>query len=136
MTDHELLLEINGKLDTILAGKEKLVVETSTGEINPDEELWPVWYSIAYSVPGWTVMLDTADAWMKKARIPADLAEIKAYALRDWFADEKKAKKRDPYKSWQNWCRADRDKALKHPTDIHDRTKYEAAYDRHIEKIG
>lgn len=115
------------ELDTLLARAGKQIVVEGTGEINPDEELWPVWYSIAYSVPGWTVLLDTADAWMKEARIPEDLAERKAYALRDWFADGKK--KRDPYKSWQNWCRQDRDKALKNPANVNDKSRYEAAYD-------
>ena len=89
------------------AGKQLVIA--ATGEINPSEEMWPIWYSVAYSVPGWTVLLSVAEAWMTKSRISEDLAERKAYALRDWFADEKKAKKRDPYKSWQNWCRSDRD---------------------------
>jgi hypothetical protein len=103
--DPEQLDRIEAKLDTLLA--EKTIVVQETGEVI-DDSLWPIWYSIANSVPGWKVTYEAADEWRVKTEISEELAELKAYALRDWFTTAKKG--RDPYKTWQNWCRADRDK--------------------------
>jgi len=93
---------------------------SSTGDNNPnpeiaeDQTLWPKWYALCYSVPGWKTDLVLAAAWLRETGISENLAEIKAYALRDWWDRLPTAGKRrqegDPYKTWQNWCRQDRDK--------------------------
>lgn len=75
-----------------------------------DQSLWPVWFGIANTVPGWKVTFEQAEEWRKESNICEDLAEVKAYALRDWFTPEKVRKGRNPYATWQNWCRKDRDK--------------------------
>lgn len=92
------------------AGAKKLLEIEDVVKAHPT---WPSWYAVAYTVPGWTMELDKADAWRNMAKITADLAERVAYALRDWWptSSDKRQKKGDPYKTWQNWCRRDRDVA-------------------------
>tara|TARA_Y100000310_G_scaffold342834_1_gene447774 strand:- start:1101 stop:1856 length:756 start_codon:yes stop_codon:yes gene_type:complete len=80
------------------------------GLIEEDRSVWPTWYAIGYSVPGWTVSLGKAEEWRLKEQISVDLAERKAYALKDWFTAAKTKAGRKPYLTWQNWCRADRDR--------------------------
>jgi hypothetical protein len=81
---------------------------------NGPKELWPEWYAIGYSVPGWKVSLAVADAWKVNQKVPDDLAETKAYALREWWArlpkNGKRQREGNPYFTWQRWCREDRDK--------------------------
>ncbi len=91
----------------VTAAFELLEIEDVVKE-HPD---WPTWYAVAYTVPGWTMELAKADAWRTMAKITPDLAERVAYALRDWWptSSDKRQKKGDPYKTWQNWCRRDRD---------------------------
>ena len=85
-------------------------------EKDEDQTLWPKWYALAYSVPGWKVSFAIAEAWRIETNISEALAEVKVYALRDWWERQPKGGKRtaegDPYKTWQNWCRQDRDKHI------------------------
>ena len=79
-----------------------------------NSELWPKWYALGYAIPGWKVSFEKAEAWRVEAGIPEQLADIKIYALREWWArlpkDGKRSTAGDPYMTWQNWCRQDRDK--------------------------
>ena len=83
-------------------------------ELQEDSELWPKWYALGYAIPGWKVSFEKAEAWRVEAGIPEQLADIKIYALREWWArlpkDGKRSTAGDPYMTWQNWCRQDRDK--------------------------
>ena len=84
--------------------------ETTTEYEQPlDLTLYPVWFGIARTVPGWVVKLADAELWRMEANVSEDLAEKKAYALRDWFTPDKLKRGRNPYATWQNWCRQDRD---------------------------
>jgi hypothetical protein len=80
-------------------------------DVVKEHPTWPTWYAVAYTVPGWAMGLAQADGWRNMAKITADLAERVAYALRDWWptSSDKRQKKGDPYKTWQNWCRRERD---------------------------
>lgn len=73
----------------------------------------PEWYRICALVPGFHPDLSTADSWREQAGISVDLAERKAYALQDWWPTLTPAKqvRRNPYSTWQNWCRDERDKS-------------------------
>lgn len=102
-------------------GEREVISETE------DETLWPVWYGIAYTVPGWTVSHADAEKWREGAKIPEDLAERTAYALRDWFTDKKLKDGRDPYKTWQNWCRRDRDVGVKNGVSRADNSQAQGA---------
>ncbi len=80
-------------------------------DVAKDHPEWSSWYAVAYTVPGWTMEFAKADAWRTMAKISEDLAERTAYALRDWWptSSDRRQKKGDPYATWQNWCRRDRD---------------------------
>jgi hypothetical protein len=89
-------------------GTDQLLEVEDVVEQHPE---WPSWYAVAYTVPGWKVPYTQADRWRKMAKVSEDLAERKAYDLRDWWptSSDRRQKKGDPYKTWQNWCRRDRD---------------------------
>ena len=82
-------------------------------ENDDDQTLWPKWYANGYAVPGWRVSLERAEAWRVEANIPEALAEVKSYALRDWWErlpeDSARRKKGNPWLTFQNWCREARD---------------------------
>ena len=78
-----------------------------------DETIWPEWYSMAHGVPGWKATFVEAEKWRLEKNITEKLATEKVYALRDWFTDNHRKKGRDPYRTWQNWCRRDRDPPIK-----------------------
>ena len=86
-------------------------------EPDDDQTLWPTWYANGYAVPGWKVPLKQAEAWLVKADIPKELAEVKSYGLRDWWErlpeDSARRWKGDPWLTFQNWCRRDRDGWIK-----------------------
>lgn len=91
----------------------KSPIETSEGKQPPlDEYLFPVWFKIASSIPQWRTAFNDAEAWRLEENIIEDLAERKAYALRDWWPRQpaSRTNKGNPYATWQNWCREDRDK--------------------------
>ncbi len=95
---------------TLDAAKHELLEIEDVVKEHPD---WPTWYAVAYTVPGWTMTLEKAEAWRTMAKVSQDLAERVAYALRDWWptSSDRRQKKGDPYMTWQNWCRRDRDAA-------------------------
>ena len=84
-----------------------------SSENDDDQTLWPKWYSNGYAVPGWRVPLERAEAWRVEAGIPEALAEVKSYGLRDWWErlpeDSARRKKGNPWLTFQNWCRDERD---------------------------
>ena len=84
-----------------------------SSENDDDQTIWPKWYANGYAVPGWKVSLERAEAWRVEAGIPEALAEIKSYALRDWWErlpeDSARRKKGNPWLTFQNWCRDERD---------------------------
>ena len=87
----------------------------TTSEITPEniqDIVWPEWFSLLYGVPGFKEDFDHAEAWRVKNKIPLDLAERKAYALRDWWPRQPRSRTKNGsvYSTWQNWCREDRDK--------------------------
>lgn len=129
-TDYSLPFQTNkrrgSKPDTPGVASETYLTETSKPESNNPETnkenghqplldltVHPVWYGIANTVPRWTVKFADAEKWRVEAKVSEDLAELKAYALRDWWPRQPKKRREegDPYATWQNWCRQDRDKA-------------------------
>lgn len=85
----------------------------SESEVPPqNQELWPEWYAIGFSVPGWKVSLETAEAWRVKEGISVELAKLKSYALRDWWSrlptKGKRKTQGNPYYTWQHWCQRDK----------------------------
>ena len=82
-------------------------------ESQENSELWPKWYSLGMGVPGWKASFEMAEAWRVETNIPEELAEVTVYGLRDWWSrlpkDGKRRQAGDPYQTWQNWCRRDRD---------------------------
>ena len=102
---------------SILEDKTKISQNSENQEPEDDQTLWPKWYANGYAVPGWKVPLKQAEAWRVEAGIPEGLAEVKSYALRDWWArlpeDSARRKKGDPYLTLQNWCREARDGWIK-----------------------
>ncbi len=109
--------------------------EASSVEDETPQELWPKWYAVGYSVPGWKIALKTAETWRVKESIPEDLAERKAYALRDWFTPAKLKAGRKPYRTWQYWCREDRERPAlgSNNSKANDPDKY-AAFADEVEK--
>ena len=75
----------------------------------------PEWFKVCASVPGWDTTYEHADAWRSMANVSEDLAELKAYAIKDWFTAAMLKKGRNPYATWQNWARRDRDGTGAHP---------------------
>ena len=116
-SESEFTREENNRITEVMVPELKPL--TTTPELLEIEDVvkehpdWPTWYAVAYTVPGWTMELAKANNWRTMAKIPADLAERVAYALRDWWptSSDKRQKKGDPYLTWQNWCRRDRDVA-------------------------
>lgn len=112
-------------LDPLGIRNKSEISENFTNSQNPENDsensqdaegsdLWPKWYALGYSVPGWKASYGQAETWRLETNISEQLAEVKVYALRDWWQrlpeDSKRKKKGDPYLTWQNWCRQDRDK--------------------------
>ena len=78
---------------------------------NDDSQLWPEWYSLLYGIPGFKEPFPQVEAWRVANNIRTDLAEVKAYAVRDWWPRQPKSRTKNGsvYMTWQNWCRRDRD---------------------------
>ena len=72
---------------------------------NSDQEVWPDWYSTLYAIPGFTILLAAARAWLTKADIPESHAETTAYALKSKWPGNPKSPYRDPWATFQNWVK-------------------------------
>lgn len=72
---------------------------------NKEHDVWPDWYSTLYAIPGFKVPLENAEAWRMKSLISLDLAETTAYALKSKWPGDVKKPYRDPWATFQNWCR-------------------------------
>lgn len=80
---------------------------------SPDNNaVWPVWFSLLWGVEGFKTSFETAEAWRIKTEISEDLAERKAYRVREWWLRQPKKRRSegDPYMTWQGWCRDERSK--------------------------
>ena len=72
----------------------------------------PIWFSVLSTIEGFKTTFIHAQAWREKTGITEDLAERKAYALRDWWPRQPKKRRMggDPYLTWTHWCREEKDR--------------------------
>ena len=83
--------------------------------IEPSEEVSdlpsdppPDWFQVLSGLPKFQTSLADAEAWLSKKSISADLAEVTAYGVKAFIAQPKN-KGRDPWATFQNWARKDKD---------------------------
>jgi hypothetical protein len=68
----------------------------------------PDWFQVLSGLPKFQTSLADAKAWLSKKSISADLAETTAYGVQS-FISQPKNKGRDPWATFQNWARKDKD---------------------------
>ena len=68
----------------------------------------PDWFQVLSGLPKFQTSLADAEAWLSKKAISADLAEVTAYGVKAFIAQPKN-KGRDPWATFQNWARKDKD---------------------------
>jgi hypothetical protein len=68
----------------------------------------PDWFDVLSGLPKFTTSLSDAEAWLSKKGITADLAEVTAYGVQAFIAQPKN-RGRDPWATFQNWARKDKD---------------------------
>jgi len=68
----------------------------------------PDWFQVLSGLPKFKTTLADAEAWLSKKGITADLAEVTAYGVQDFIARHKN-QGRDPWATFQNWARKDKD---------------------------
>jgi len=68
----------------------------------------PDWFQVLSGLPKFQTSLADAEAWLSKKSITADLAETTAYGVQS-FISQPKNKGRDPWATFQNWARKDKD---------------------------
>ena len=68
----------------------------------------PDWFQVLSDLPKFNTSLSDAEAWLSKKGITADLAEVTAYGVKSFVAQPKN-KGRDPWATFQNWARKDKD---------------------------
>lgn len=73
---------------------------------NSDQAVWPDWYSTLYAIPGFTISLAAARAWLTKADIPESHAEKTAYELKSKWPGNPKRPYRDPWATFQGWVKS------------------------------
>jgi hypothetical protein len=69
----------------------------------------PAWFAILSDIPKFKPTLSHANEWLAKQAISLQLAETTAYAVKAFMAKPKE-RGRDPWATFQNWVRRDRDK--------------------------
>ena len=96
-------------LEPSLEPSVSLIQGQNGSEIAPldaDRAVWPDWYSTLYAIPGFTISLAAANAWLTQAGISEGLAERKAYALKGSWPGNPKRPYRDPWATFQNWAKS------------------------------
>ena len=68
----------------------------------------PDWFDVLSGLPKFKTTLADAEAWLSKKGITANQAEDTAYGVKAFIAQPKN-KGRDPWATFQNWARKDKD---------------------------
>ena len=68
----------------------------------------PDWFDVLSGLPKFKTTLADAEAWLSKKAITADQAEDTAYEVKAFIARPKN-EGRDPWATFQNWARKDKD---------------------------
>ena len=68
----------------------------------------PDWFQVLSDLPRFKTSLSDAEAWLSSKGISPDLAEVTAYGVKAFIAQPKN-KGRDPWATFQNWARKDKD---------------------------
>jgi len=70
-----------------------------------EKTAWPDWYGKLRDIPGFTVPLASAQAWLDKKGISAAHAEETAYALKAKWPGPRTSPYKDPWATFQHWCK-------------------------------
>ncbi len=71
---------------------------------------YPEWFKLCLSITGWRETYEQSDKWRQGANISIAIAQSKASALTAWFTEKMLKAGKNPYKTWQHWCRDDKGK--------------------------
>lgn len=82
----------------------KTLLEVASKPIQ-EEETWPEWYILGSQIKGWRAKFRDAEAWRLRVGVSEELATSKVYALQSWWSEKQKKSGRNPYMTWQHWCR-------------------------------
>ena len=100
-------------------------------------EVWPAWFALLRGVEAFKTEYAAAELWRVQNRITEDMAELKAYAVRDWWPRQPKSRTKagSVYMTWQNWCRRDRDQPVALKRSTYGRPEIIADYKQFPEKF-
>mgnify|MGYP003137059526 CR=1 FL=1 len=71
----------------------------------PENGIHPDWYKTLESIQGFNRSFTSSEEWLRSKGVSGDLAETTAYALKSKWPGPKRNPYRDPWATFQNWCR-------------------------------